>query len=93
MNSVNEKNLAIIDDVVATKIQAYKADPVSALNALKKEDDALQGNDFRVMCIHDLASHKFKPREPILSPWLNSQDLCMVFAEEKLTLPFQLLMP
>ena len=80
MNSVNEKNLAIIDDVVATKIQAYKADPVSALNALKKEDDALQGNDFRVMCIHDLASHKFKPREPILSPWLNSQDLCMVFA-------------
>ena len=62
MNSANEKNLAIIDDAVATKIQAYRADPASALNALKKEGNALQGNDFRVMCIHDLASHKFKPR-------------------------------
>ena len=44
MNSVNEKNLAIIDEAVATKIQAYIADPVSALNALEKENDALQGN-------------------------------------------------
>ena len=80
MNSVNKKNLAVIEDAVATRIQAYRADPESSLNALKKEWVDDQGNDFQVMCIHDLASHKFKPREPILSPWLNSQDLCMVYA-------------
>ena len=74
MNSVNEKNLALIDGAVETRIQAYRADPESSLNALKKEWVDVQGNDFKVMCIHDLANHKFKPREPILSPWLNSQD-------------------
>ena len=80
MNSVNETNLAFIDDAVAKKIQTYRADPKSALNALKKEGGAIQGDNFRVICIHKLASHKFNPREPILSPWLNSQDLCMVYA-------------
>ena len=80
MNPQNEKNLALIDGAVETRIQAYRADPESSLNALKKEWVDVQGNDFKVMCIHDLANHKFKPREPILSPWLNSQDLCMVYA-------------
>lgn len=30
--------------------------------------------------LSDLAAMQFKVREPILQPWLNSQDLCMVFA-------------
>lgn len=30
--------------------------------------------------LHTLANMKFKPRQPLLSPWLNSQDLCMLFA-------------
>lgn len=30
--------------------------------------------------LHDLAKMKFKPREPLLLPWLHSQDLCMVYA-------------
>jgi len=30
--------------------------------------------------LHDLAKMKFKPRDPLLLPWLHSQDLCMVFA-------------
>ena len=31
MNSVNEKNLAVIEDAVATRIQAYREDPQSTL--------------------------------------------------------------
>lgn len=34
----------------------------------------------RAYDIHELAQVQFKPREPLLAPWLNSQDLCMVFA-------------
>lgn len=30
--------------------------------------------------VHQLARMEFKPREPLLAPWLHSQDLCMVFA-------------
>ena len=30
--------------------------------------------------VHLLARMQFKPREVLLSPWLHSQDLCMVFA-------------
>jgi len=30
--------------------------------------------------VHVLAAREFKPREVLLSPWLHSQDLCMVFA-------------
>ncbi|MGO8755546.1 MAG: AAA family ATPase [Gallionellaceae bacterium] len=30
--------------------------------------------------LHDLAKMEFKPREPLLLPWLHSQDLCMVYA-------------
>ena len=30
--------------------------------------------------VHDLAKRKFKPREPLLEPWLHSQDLTMVYA-------------
>ena len=34
----------------------------------------------RAADLHELAAMKFKPRQPLLSPWLNSQDLCMLFA-------------
>ncbi len=30
--------------------------------------------------LHELAKMQFKPREPLLEPWLHSQDLCQVFA-------------
>mgnify|MGYP006277132783 CR=1 FL=1 len=80
MNSIDVKNLEVIEEAVATRIQAYREDPQSSLSSLQNEKSAIKGNDFQVMCIHDLASYKFKPREPILSPWLNSQDLCMVYA-------------
>ena len=30
--------------------------------------------------VHELAAMHFKQRDVILSPWLHSQDLCMVFA-------------
>lgn len=30
--------------------------------------------------LRDLAAHQFKQREPLLLPWLNSQDLAMIFA-------------
>lgn len=32
------------------------------------------------MDLYELASHQFKQREPLLTPWLNSQDLAMVYA-------------
>lgn len=34
----------------------------------------------RACDLHDLSSMHFKPREPLLEPWLHSQDLCMTFA-------------
>jgi DNA-binding transcriptional ArsR family regulator len=33
------------------------------------------------LCVFDLAQREFPKRESLLSPWLNSQDLSMVFAE------------
>ena len=30
--------------------------------------------------LRELAAHQFKQREPLLTPWLHSQDLAMIFA-------------
>lgn len=79
MTFSNEK-MTMIDQAIATRIQAYHDDPEGAIGDLKNDQTTIQDSTFRVVCIHDLAGHKFKPREPILSPWLNSQDLCMVYA-------------
>lgn len=35
----------------------------------------------RALDISELAARQFKPREPILSPWLHRQDLAMVYAQ------------
>ena len=32
------------------------------------------------MDVHDLSAHHFKQRDSLLTPWLNSQDLAMIFA-------------
>lgn len=37
-------------------------------------------NPITALDLHDLAKMKFKPRAPLLEPWLHSQDLCMVYA-------------
>lgn len=34
----------------------------------------------RAVDVHSLAKMQFKSREPLLMPWLHSQDLCMVYA-------------
>lgn len=34
----------------------------------------------RALDLHDFAQRQFKPRAEMLSPWLHSQDLCMVYA-------------
>ena len=36
--------------------------------------------DLKAVDLHILAKMEFKPRQPLLSPWLHSQDLCMLFA-------------
>lgn len=36
--------------------------------------------NIKALDLHDLAKMKFKERQPLLSPWLHSQDLCMLFA-------------
>nr|WP_316640824.1 AAA family ATPase [uncultured Roseateles sp.] len=41
---------------------------------------ASPGNALRALDVHDFARMKFKPRAEMLSPWLHSQDLCMVYA-------------
>lgn len=46
-------------------VSAQTANPHTALRALD---------------LHDFARMKFKPRAEMLSPWLHSQDLCMVYA-------------
>lgn len=43
------------------------------------ELDPLYG-PLRVVEASELAAMQFKPRDPILTPWLNSQDLAMVYA-------------
>jgi putative DNA primase/helicase len=80
MNSVSERNLAIIDDIDSAKIQSWRENPQEAVESLEKKMALSKESVFKTMCIHELASYKFKPREPILTPWLNSQDLCMVYA-------------
>lgn len=58
----------------------------SAAEALKKRLDASIGSyevgitPLAAMDVHDLALHQFKQREVLLSPWLHSQDLGMIFA-------------
>jgi DNA-binding transcriptional ArsR family regulator len=34
----------------------------------------------RAYDVHELAGMTFKPRDPLLGPWLHTQDLCMLFA-------------
>jgi len=80
MNSVSERNLAIIDGIDSAKIQSWRENPQEAVENLEKKMALSKKTVFKTMCIHELANYKFKPREPILSPWLNSQDLCMVYA-------------
>jgi putative DNA primase/helicase len=80
MNSVSERNLAIIDGIDSAKIQSWRENPQEAVESLEKKMALSKKTVFKTMCIHELANYKFKPREPILSPWLNSQDLCMVYA-------------
>lgn len=80
MNSVSERNLAIIDGIDSAKIQSWRENPQEAVESLEKKMALSKKMVFKTMCIHELANYKFKPREPILSPWLNSQDLCMVYA-------------
>lgn len=52
-----------------------KAEAATTEEYLKRTPSALKAVD-----LHTLANMKFKPRQPLLSPWLNSQDLCMLFA-------------
>jgi len=80
MNSVSERNLAIIDGIDSAKIQSWRENPQEAVESLEKKMALSKKTVFKTMCIHELANYKFKPREPILSPWLKSQDLCMVYA-------------
>ncbi len=75
MISVSERNLAIIDDIDSAKIQSWRENPQEAVESLEKKMALSKKTVFKTMCIHELANYKFKPREPILSPWLNSQDL------------------
>lgn len=43
-------------------------------------DRAAVNEPLRAVDAHELAAMRFKSREPILTPWLNSQDLTMVYA-------------
>jgi len=59
---------------VAAAIDAIAAKTFPAL------DDVDQPPPLRALAVHEFARMRFKPREEILSPWLHSQDLAMVFA-------------
>lgn len=52
----------------------------SARAKLREGVDAPASPALRALDVHELARVEFKPRESLLSPWLHSQDLCMVFA-------------
>lgn len=51
---------------------ACKAHPVTTPQRIKR---------LAALCVFDLAKREFPKRETLLAPWLNTQDLSMVFAE------------
>jgi hypothetical protein len=58
-------------------IEAYNqmAAPLDTVIRQEQQSEVLVAID-----VHDLAKHVFKQRNPLLKPWLNSQDLAMIFA-------------
>jgi hypothetical protein len=68
---LNDK-LALIDAQAAGRIQRLP----------EWDDSTVEPQVFRLaaMDLRELAMHQFKQRDPLLAPWLCSQDLCMIFA-------------
>lgn len=62
-------------DFSPAAVDARIAQAAAERAAREAEDAPLLALD-----VHELAKVKFKPREPILEPWLATQDLGMVFA-------------
>jgi hypothetical protein len=61
---------------VSPQARPYKA--LTVLDAEIERKDAIK--PLRALDVHELSAMHFKPRQPLLAPWLHSQDLCMVFA-------------
>lgn len=69
---LNDDKLALIDAQAAGKLQRWP----------EWEDSTVEPQIHRLaaMDLRELAMHQFKQRDPLLAPWLCSQDLCMIFA-------------
>jgi len=61
----------------ATDIEALPINPALAKNNSVQSE---YRRPIRAVDLHELAKMQFKPRDPLLEPWLHSQDLCMVYA-------------
>jgi putative DNA primase/helicase len=69
---LNDDKLALIDAQAAGRIQRPP----------EWDDSNVEPQVYRLaaMDLRELAMHQFKQRDPLLAPWLCSQDLCMIFA-------------
>lgn len=70
--------LHLIDTEAARRIQQHRA--VSKSDGPADQDPGNPKYRLEAMDLHELATHQFKQRDPLLLPWLNSQDLAMLFA-------------
>jgi hypothetical protein len=62
------EKIQLIDELAAMKMQSWREPAEQADGGIRALD------------LHDLASHQFKERSPLIAPIINTQDLVMVFA-------------
>ena len=68
---IDANKLALIDAHPAANWQDWQPMPLAAETEVYR---------LMAMDLHTLALHQFKQREPLLAPWLCTQDLAMIFA-------------
>lgn len=66
-----------LDDAEVRRIAAS----VARYEPERAADDAPRAEHIRAVDLRELAQRQFKPRECLLSPWLHSQDLAMLYGK------------
>ena len=69
--------LAFHPEASAADIEALPINPALETNNSVQSE---YKRPIRAVDLHELAKMQFKLRDPLLEPWLHSQDLCMVYA-------------
>ena len=75
---INVDKLVLIDAQAAGRIQQQRGLP--EWDEPTDQDPSDPKYRLIALDLRELAAHQFKQRDPLLLPWLNSQDLAMLFA-------------